>query len=130
MARIAPSATRQRQPRQTSPRHLAYLRKLPCLMTGSVTDIEAAHIRYGDPHYGKRPTGMGERPDDRYAVPLCAAAHRTGPDAQHGSGERAWWERQGIDPLAIAAALWECSGDIEEGRRIVLTRLPGRFLPF
>jgi hypothetical protein len=39
---------------------------------------------------------MGEKPDDRRTLPLCAQHHLTGPDAQHSSNERRWWEQWGI----------------------------------
>jgi hypothetical protein len=59
---------------------------------------------------GKELTGKGEKPHDRYTVPLCPYHHRIGVDCQHNSNEREWWERTGIDPWKIAAALWIGSG--------------------
>jgi hypothetical protein len=41
---------------------------------------------------------MGEKPDDWRTLPLCAQHHLTGPDAQHRTNERQWWERWGIYP--------------------------------
>jgi hypothetical protein len=110
---------RQRRPRVQSKRFLDFIRSLPCLITLSNVGVEAAHIRYGDLKYDKRPTGKGERPSDRWAVPLHYAVHRTGPDAQHGTCEREWWERRGIDPCEVATALWECSGVREAGEQII-----------
>jgi hypothetical protein len=40
---------------------------------------------------GKELTGKGERPHDRYTVPLCPYHHRIGVDCQHNSNEREWW---------------------------------------
>jgi hypothetical protein len=59
------------------------------------------------------------RKDDRWVVPLCHECHRTGKNAQHGSGEREWWEGHGIDPLPLAKQLYDVSGDIEKGLRVV-----------
>lgn len=99
--------------------HLGFIRKLPCLCCGRRAMVEAAHVRYPDPAYGKGMTPMGAKPDDRWCVPLDAPCHRTGPDAQHADNEAAWWSRQGIDPLAVAAALYSCSGDEEAAELII-----------
>lgn len=101
------------------PEHLAFVRSLPCLICGATRMVEAAHVRYGDPTYGKAKTGLGQKPADRWSVPLCAAHHRTGPDAQHNSNEREWWERRGIDPLRAAVALKVVSGSYDSGVELV-----------
>ena len=95
--------------------HLKFIRGLPCLITGRRSNVDAAHVRYPDHRFGKRATGIGEKPDDRWAVPLGRALH----DQQHGGNERAFWQGFGIDPVAIAAALWACSGDDEAGEAVV-----------
>ena len=46
---------------------------------------------------------MGRKVSDRFTVPLCRLHHR---QLHRGGNERAWWQSQGIDPLAIAASLW------------------------
>ena len=46
---------------------------------------------------------MGRRVSDRFTVPICRLHHR---ELHRRGHERAWWNRQGIDPLAIAATLW------------------------
>lgn len=103
----------QRRPRVTDERHLAWLRTLPCTVTGIMAGIEAAHIRYPNMLFGKRSTGMGEKSSDRFAVPLSAEKHRLAKDAQHQTNEREFWHRHGIDPCAVAAALWMHSGDTQ-----------------
>jgi hypothetical protein len=107
---------RQRQPRITNERHLALIRTLPCLICFRAAPSEAAHIRYGDPARGKLKAGVGEKPDDKWTLPLCAEHHRTGPDAQHAMGERQWWELHGIDPISICQQLYGCQSErsIEE----------------
>jgi hypothetical protein len=99
--------------------HLGFIRKLPCLCCGRRAMVEAAHVRYADPAYGKGMTPMASKPDDRWTVPLDAACHRTGPDAQHNANEELWWRERGIDPLAVAAALYSCSGDEEAAELII-----------
>lgn len=105
----------QRRPRQVDADHLAFVRGLSCVICGNDISVEAAHIRAGDPRAAKRPTGMGERPDDAFALPLCGDCHRK----QHHSGERWFWNFHGIDPVFVALALYRVSGDVEAGEQIV-----------
>lgn len=99
---------RQRQPRERDPGFLAFIRRQPCCAgpAGCSGAIEAAHLRFASAARGKPLTGMQTKPDDRYAVPLCVAHHRAGPDAQHSHGESAWWAMRGLDPLEIADRLF------------------------
>src|SRR5688500_1721865 len=105
-----PTSLRKR-PRAKADAHLAWIRTLPSLITGSRVHSEAAHIRYADPTWGKLFTAKGQKPDDKWAVPLSAELHRSGPEAQHDENERQWWTKHGIDPCQVAAALWSASGD-------------------
>ena len=61
------------------------------------------------PAYGKRDTGTAQKPDDRWATPLCRQHH----DEQHKGSEAAFWAAQGIDPFVLSLTLWGCSGDDE-----------------
>lgn len=105
----------KKRPRTTDDEHLKWLRTLPCVITGE-RPVEAAHIRYGSSVWAKRETGMGEKPDDKWALPLSPALHRE----QHDAGdEQAWWQAQGMDPLQIAAALYFATGDDEQAEVIL-----------
>lgn len=97
---------RQRQPRVLDPGYLKFLHCLPSCVSGMAGDIHAAHVRFGSIAFGKRPTGAGEKPDDRWAVPLLAGEHLFGADAQHSHGEEGWWMKQGVNPLIVAALLY------------------------
>jgi len=101
------------------PAHLAFIRRLPCAVCGVMFEVEAAHVRFNDAARGKL-QALGQKPDDRWTAPLCAYHHRTGPGAQHSGNERAFWEKQGIDVLALCERLFEVSGDVEGGTRIVM----------
>lgn len=105
-----------RRPRQHDEKHLAFIRQLPCLLTKTNIGVEAAHIRYPDLRAGKRPTGIGEKPDDRWTVPLSNEMHRL----QHTGSERAFWKAAGIDPIFTALALYAVSGDHEAAEQIVM----------
>lgn len=116
----------QRQPRVKDPAYLQWLRRLPCVACGSRERVEAAHVRAGYPSAGWRPTGMQEKPDDVRCVPLCALDHREGPDAQHRSGERAWWSARGIDPPDLCAALRKAYEADQDGAAVVRRFIPLR----
>ncbi len=100
--------------RQKSGKHLEFIRSLPCLVCLDHTSVEAAHVRFSDWRVGKRQTGMGEKPDDTWTVPLCGVHHRE----QHGGNERAFWTNEGIDPIIVALALSR-SEDHEAASRLI-----------
>jgi hypothetical protein len=92
----------QRQPRLEDAAWLAHVRTLPCLICGKVPS-DPAHIRSSSLRYGKRQTGLGEKPSDVWVLPLCRLHH----DEQHRHGnELAWWAGYGIDPFAVALKLY------------------------
>lgn len=101
-----------KDPRKENEAHLAFIRKLPCLITGAqptVKVIEACHIRYSSIAHGKRETGKAEKPHDWWVVPLCQEKHRE----QHAMGdERLFWAKYQIDPLIVAPLLWVHSGNL------------------
>ena len=97
---------------------LKMVSQLPCLVCKRPGPSEVAHVRYAAPDHGKPPTGLGAKPSDVWTVPLCAWCHRDGPDAQHKSGERAWWARKGIDPVAVAKAL-RAAGSVDEMLKVI-----------
>lgn len=97
--------------------HLKFIRRLPCLITGRTGTIDAAHIRYGDPDFGKPGTPMARKPDDKWVVPLDHYVHLYD---QHQNNEREWWVRKGINVLQVAIDLYGCSGDLERGREIII----------
>ena len=47
---------------------------------------------------------MGRKVSDKFAVPICRLHHR---EMHRCGNEHAWWQSQGIDPLPIAASLWD-----------------------
>jgi hypothetical protein len=60
-------------------------------------------------------SGVGIKPGDRYAVPLCSACHAR----QHRIGELTFWSALRIDPLNVALRLWTVSSDLVAGERTV-----------
>jgi len=89
--------------------HLAFIRQLPCVACGKAAPSEAAHVRTGTDG------GVGVKPGDRYALPLCTACHAK----QHRIGELTFWSALRIDPLNVALRLWTISADLKAGERTV-----------
>lgn len=112
------SPVKKKRPREHDKDHLDFIRSLPCAVCGA-RPVHAAHIRMAAARYGKRSTGMQEKPSDKWTVPLCAPHHTDGPDAQHKGAEEAFWERHGIDPFVLAMSLYQSTGDEEAGEIII-----------
>src|SRR6267142_6520378 len=89
--------------------HLDFVRQLPCVACGKAPPSDAAHVRTGTDG------GVGMKPGDRYAVPLCAACHTK----QHRVGELTFWSALRFDPLNVALRLRTVSFDVEAGERTV-----------
>lgn len=98
---------RQREPRVSDPAFLAFLRRQRCCSCDAPPAVQAAHLRQGAPAYGKRETGMGEKPDDRWALPLCVVCHLDGAQALHHVGEARFLARLPFEPFARAASLYQ-----------------------
>lgn len=108
IARTVPMPKKQPDPKRSAS-HLKFLRSLPCCICGRAPS-EACHIRAGTDG------GMGVKPSDRFAVPMCTEHHRD----QHQRGELAFWSGHGVDPTGLAEHLWTKSGDLSAGTRAAL----------
>jgi hypothetical protein len=82
--------------RERDREHLKFVAAQPCLVCGRIPS---------DPHHLKfaERQAMGRKASDRFTVPICRLHHS---ELHRCGNERAWWQKQGIDPLAIAATLW------------------------
>jgi len=112
---------RQRRPRVEAPKHLEFIRTLPCLVCGTPDQTEAAHIRMSHAAAAKRETGKAEKPSDCWTVPLCGDCHRF----QHEISEAGFWQEACLrpyganGPFVVAAFLFSASGDYERGVQII-----------
>jgi hypothetical protein len=97
--------------RQEDPDHLALIRKLPSLLGGE-GKVEAAHVRMSDAAYGKGNSGVGQKPDDCWTVPLASDKHRE----QTNRGERLFWEEHGINPVPICQRLYGVSSALRASK--------------
>ena len=88
----------ERTPRRHNEKYLKFIRTQPCCICLS-SNVEAAHIRIGSLEHFKEYTGMAQKPDDCWSLPLCNRHHRE----QHAVGnELKFWSRYHIDPFALA----------------------------
>ena len=94
--------------RERDEEHLAAVRQCMCLKCGKDPAGEAAHIRMASAAHGKRETGMGEKPHDKFTVPLCHECHMD----QHAIGEIPFWSALGISPLRAAGLLYHVSPNV------------------
>jgi hypothetical protein len=77
--------------------HLKFVALKACLICGRQPS-DPHHLRFAQ-------TGaLGRKVSDEFAVPLCRVHHR---EVHRSSYEPQWWKGYGLDPLPVAAALWE-----------------------
>lgn len=117
---VVPDAPRQRKPRRRDKDHLAAVSELPCAVPGcGRMPVHVAHLRYASAADGARICGKGEKPDDWRVLPLCPEHHMHGPFAQHAINEEAFWRGHGLNPYALARALFGLSGCHEKMRFLI-----------
>jgi len=85
--------------RHRNKEHLRFLRTQPCLICGRQPS-DPHHLRFAQPQ------ALGRKVSDEFVVPLCRTHHR---EAHRASREIAWWQAQGIAPLAAAETFWRIS---------------------
>lgn len=105
------------------PSHLRWVRGHECAIAGKQQTrgewrldhwhecegrMEAHHVREGDHGHG-----MGQKPDDSTAVPLCASAHKRGHDMGWQTFEKEWR----VNLSDIAEQLWKQSPHGQKWRR-------------
>jgi hypothetical protein len=85
--------------------HIRFVCKQPCLVCGR---------RPADPHHLRfaQYPALGRKVSDEFTVPLCRVHHR---EVHRGGNESEWWTRSGVDPLAIASALWSQTHPLRAG---------------
>lgn len=93
--------TGKQSKREKEANYLDFIRSLPCIVTRR-EPVDAAHVSYAVPEYGKLGRGKGSKESDRWAVPLCPEEHQR----QHTMNERDYWSSVGIDPCIVSALLY------------------------
>jgi hypothetical protein len=134
-ARVAPTATGQRRPRERDGGYLSWLHEglpcIACLIEGeprrrpgspATNPIEAAHQKHTD----LRGPALGKRPSDAACCPLCAWHHRLAPDACDPA-QRKFWDRLDVNVGDFCLALYSAYQLGRDGIDIVhrFARIPG-----
>lgn len=88
--------------------YLDFLHRLPCVVSGARTDIQAAHLSFASPKHGHYGRAKGTKAPDRWALPLSSTEH----DRQHSMNEQAYWAAVGLDPHLIALAIFGLWADL------------------
>ncbi|QPF81621.1 hypothetical protein IC762_17490 [Bradyrhizobium genosp. L] len=104
--------------------HLKLIRCCPCLSCG-MEPSEAAHVRMASAAHGKA-SGLGKKPEDRWALPLCAQCHRLARTAQHNRSEQAFWAELDINPFVAAERLYAKTGDLVAMRAVAYCVIAAR----
>ncbi len=89
--------------RERNRNHLRFVASQPCLICGR-TPSDAHHVKFAEQR------AMGRKVSDRFTVPICRLHHR---ELHRRGDERAWWRSKDVEPLAIAARLWETTHAVE-----------------
>jgi hypothetical protein len=89
--------------RERDRNHLRFVASQPCLVCGRGPS-DAHHVKFAEQR------AIGRKVSDKFTVPICRLHHR---ELHRRGDEHAWWDKQGIDPLAVAAALWARTHAVE-----------------
>jgi hypothetical protein len=116
---------RNRSDAYTDPDYLALVRQMPCLSCGHDPCGEAAHVRFASAAFG-RSSGLGKKPADRDALPLCRDDHQLNRDAQHKRNEFAFWQDLNINPYLVAEKLYAQRGDYGAMRAVIYLAIAER----
>lgn len=118
-----------KEPRAHDEAFLARLRQLPCIYPccGVGLHTDAAHIRMASAIYGATEAGVGAKPHDFWALPVCRHHHTL----EHRIGTKRFWEKLDIDPHFVALRLYaihqRTEDDIEALQQMRLVVLEERF---
>jgi hypothetical protein len=76
--------------------HRKFVSSQACLVCG---------LQPSDPHHLRfaQPRALSRKVSDEFTVPLCRIHHR---EVHRVGDEAAWWNKFGVDPHLVAAALW------------------------
>lgn len=115
---------RMRSERVHDDKHLALVRRCPCLCCGMDPAGEAAHVRISSAAHNKPNTGT-RKPDDCWTLPLCHECHMR----QHSEGELTFWYRLGLSAVHWCIELFKVTGDLDAMRGVVMRSFRERTPP-
>jgi hypothetical protein len=91
------------------PKHLAFIRTLPCIIRGTVGEVQAAHIRSGGDG------GLARKPSDSRVVPLHWYEHKI----QHNIGEKEFFGERLQEVIHLAELLYQNTGNRQKCIEII-----------
>jgi ERF superfamily len=107
------------EPRRVRDReHVRSVVQKPCLICGR-RPSDPHHLRYAQSR------ALGRKVSDEFTVPLCRGHHR---ELHRFGDEGSWWERHGVDAMAVARVLWLESHPLPEATATA-SRHPGDLRP-
>jgi hypothetical protein len=77
--------------------HIKFVASRSCLVCGR-KPCDPHHLRFA------LVRALGRKASDEFTVPLCRLHHR---ELHRWRNESLWWKKFGIDPIKIAAQLWD-----------------------
>lgn len=122
---VQPRGVREAAGQDVDAAYLRDIRECPCLMCGLDPCGEAAHVRFASAAHGKS-SGLGKRPEHKWALPVCGSDHRVARHAQHNRNEQEFWDALGINPLITAQRLYAQRGDMVAMRAVVMVTIAER----
>ncbi len=85
-----------------SPKHLAYIRSLPCCIMKDGLNCNGTPVCAHHLTIIKGSRGISQKAGDCYCVPLCHFHHTT----LHNVGEKSFWSAWKIDAIELTNQLW------------------------
>lgn len=95
MLKFPKPTRRPKRKRKRDPKHLDFIRSLPCCVPGCRNPSEPHHLRTA------ANSGVGLKPDDRQTVSLCHFHHMR----LHTIGTKSFEAETGLDLMEIARGL-------------------------
>jgi hypothetical protein len=105
------------EPRRIRDRdHVRHVAQQPCLVCGRKPS-DPHHLRFAQSR------ALGRKVSDEFTVPLCRGHHR---EVHKCGDEITWWARIGIDPTAVARALWLDTHPLQESPPVLRSKRQAR----
>ena len=101
-------------PRRSDKAHLRYVATKACLVCGREPS-DPHHLRFA------QPPALSRKVSDEFTVPLCRSHRR---ELHRARNERKWWGGYGLDPMPVAARLWNETHGIMQRSTVELSKAP------
>ncbi len=99
--------------------HIKFVASRSCLVYGR-KPCDPHHLRFAQVR------ALGRKVSDEFTVPLCRLHHR---ELHRSRSEPLWWKKLGLDPIKIAAQLWDRTRSFHPPETGTPVGLPASALP-